>query len=186
MKTILKVFLIGTVFFALLTTTPKHVWADSIFIAAGQENIGGQFDTFEAFMVLGSIDFKAPGFEYFSDLGWGGSLIRSDYILASGPSVDELLFDVDLVGTPGDAFSFDFLTWEGGIFGTLREFVRVEVEAGWEPDIEGYINWYEYIEVYDINGDGSGYNRNAPVPEPNTLFLLGSGLLLGWFYRKKA
>jgi len=123
----------------------------------------GTYDTLEFFMMSAASDFEAPGVTNFSASGWTGHLINPDYALASGPDVTWSQFDLLFTSAIDTPLVFNFLAWDGGVFGTLRE----HVQATWNGS-----SWsFDTITTTDPKD----YNR-AAVPLPGALLLLGVGL----------
>lgn len=130
----------------------------------------GNFDTVETFMLSGG-PFEAPPFAGFSIAGWSGSLINNNYAIGSGPATTSLTWNINFSGSQSSPLGFDFLAWEGGVFGTLKEAAK----ATWSGS-----GWSFALFTTDgtIGSNSVAYDRcPPPVPEPATMLLLGSGLL---------
>ena len=132
----------------------------------------GLFDHIEAFITSGP-PFEAPIFSSYSVAGWDCTYPNLNYAAGCGPAVDNLTFNIQFSGDYSTPFSFDFLAYTGGCFGTG---VCVEADhAVWDG------GWT--ITSFD----GCNYDHSA-VPLPPSVLLLGTGLLglvgLGWRSKK--
>jgi len=171
---IIVLFIGGVVFLPTLSTaTPLPIgdpilgdsWAQRF-----EESGVGNFSSMEAFMTSIGDAFEAPGFLNFNSAGWNGSLVRSDYIKATGSTLNWMQFDIKFTGASSDPLTFDFLAWDGGI---LRE----AAHASWNGS-----GWS--FEVFTSSYNDTHYNR-AVVPEPGILILLGISMASVAFARKK-
>lgn len=118
------------------------------------------FNNFNAHMTSFGNNFKGDGTRDFSISDWTGSLMKSDFITASGSDTHNLDFN----------FHFD---------GKIDQKLDFVFSAYHDKNIIDAIHCY-------YNGDGSkdGWHFEK-VPEPTTMLLFGAGLLGIGIMRKK-
>jgi len=128
-----------------------------------EESGVGAFDLIEVTFVSAGVAFEAPGLANFSSAGW--SIISSEptssglgYVLAQGPGLSSLQFDVLFLGNVTDPLTFDFHAWNGL---TSVEAARLSWDGG----------------TWTITTTGDCVRPIPPVPEPTTM-IAGALLLL--------
>ena len=139
---------------------------------------GASFDTIQMFITAGGATYDAAAVVS-GPAGWGGLLVNPTYTFISGPAtVADQTITLSFAGTaPDGGVQVDFLTWSGGIGGTL---------------VPG--QWWAYTDIPSggVNGawkmlEGSAMPKydTSGVPDGGvTAMLLGMGMLgLGWVRR---
>jgi len=143
---------------------PVGSWAQQF-----RESGVGEFDRLEVRMLTDGVHFVASGFMSLASSGWTSYLSETDPLLpvASGPAVDQLVFDLhfspDSTSTP---LAFEFTAWKTG----------------------------SLLETANLSWDGSAWtiatsspNCPRPVPEPGIMATLMLGILgAGAFWRKRS
>ena len=83
-----------------------------------EESGVGTFDRIEVTFQSAGVAFEAPGLANFSSANWiistsSGPSSGPDYVLAEGPGLSSLQFDVLFLGNVTDPLTFDFHAWNG-------------------------------------------------------------------------
>jgi hypothetical protein len=136
-----------------------------------EESEVGTFDRIEVFFQGGGDSFEGPGLANFSSTGWiisasSGPSSGPSYVLAQGPGLTSLQFDVLFLGNVTDPVTFDFHAWNG----------TDSVEAA-------RLAWDGGTWTITTTGDCV-----RPVPEPTTMIagaLLSFGVSTLRILRKK-
>jgi len=137
----------------------------------------GSFDTIEVYMLSVGDNFKNMVFRNFTNGGWSdwadlaSESLETSHAVASGPSLTNLTFNIHFAGDKADSLEFNFLAWAG-------EDLKEAANAKWEGG-----RWL--ITAFTAASNYTSPNSNAPVPEPATMLLLGSGLVGLASFRKK-
>jgi hypothetical protein len=136
---------------------------------------GVSFDTIEMFITGGTATFDAAA--GVGTAGWGGVLVNPTYTFISGPTIgaDQTITLSFFDPAPAGGVRVDFLTWSGGINGTLlpgQWWAYTDIPSG------GANGQYTFL-----SGTMPNYNRSVPDGGV-TAMLLGMGMLgLGWVRR---
>lgn len=158
-------FLLSISTFSFATILPM---GDPLTIGSWQQYFNesgvGLFDHMEVFIISGNTDLLNPPMYAFTQSGWGSSLINPDYGLASSLiPTSNMNFYIGFTAAQSIPFTFRFLAWRGGIFGTLLDHANAYWSGG---------GW----NITNASDDPHNYNR-SPIPEPSSVLLLGFGLI---------
>ena len=145
----------------------------------------------EMFIVAdtGAGGFEAPGMDNFEDnlnnpTNWTGSAVNSTYALATGTDSFQH-FDAFFDGDMSLGLTTIMVAWSDNVLGDFAGALELTynmgqtgwalVNSGSKGDDLTFLTQYEYDR------------EPAPIPEPTTIFLLGSGLGLTAlaFYRRR-
>ncbi len=152
--------------FADITPTrpaiPTGSWTQTF-----NETYGTSFTTIETFMKTPGITFGDPlnvtGMNAFTDASWSSDRINPQYVFASGNASTNLNWNYTFSSDMNTPFTFDAYILDGS-----KNILEAVI-----------VNWDGTAWSYDpatLNADSLAHENTAPVPEPASLFLIGSGL----------
>lgn len=104
--------------------------------------------------------FESPGFSSLAN-GWTVGVFNADHVIATGPAMNNLTWNIDFAGSISDTFVFDFYAWNGN---TSLEQVRATWNNGWSFVVG--------------NGVGGATLLSAPTPVPEPTTMIAGALLL--------
>jgi len=123
------------------------------------------FTMMETFMLTNGVDFEAPGLSNFNDSSWSGALINPNYARATGdPPITPFNYAVSFTSEVTEPIEIDMLLWN-------IDTLIWQVHAAW-----GGAEQEEWSFSFYGEGQAPEYDR-TPTPEPNTMLLLGFGLI---------
>lgn len=120
--------------------------------------------------------WAGQGVTNLSSSSWSASKINPTYVLAQGPSVSSLYWDVLFSGSAPSTFYMDYLVY-GNNKNKPVYAIRLTIKNG-VPDFSS--SGWSYLDVNHL----PSYNRN-PVPLPPSVWLLGAGLVGAFVMRRK-
>lgn len=135
----------------------------------------------EMFIVedTGAGGFEAPGMDNFNSATWTGSAVNSTYALATGIGSFQN-FDAHFAGDMTEGLRTIMVAWSDHVLGDFAGALELTYnmgQSGWALVNSGSEGDDPFLKQWE-------YDREpAPVPEPTTIFLFGSGLIALAFYR---
>jgi hypothetical protein len=123
------------------------------------------------------ITWSGQGVTNLSASGWTATKINPTYVLATGPSVGSLYWNLLFSGNAPSEFRLDYLVYTGNKNKPVYA-VSMTIVNG-VPNFSQGSGWVALDPKHLPD-----YNRN-PVPLPPTVWLLGAGLVGAFVFRKK-